>query len=150
MGGGDEMGQLIDAVAQFPTLVFTSALLVTLGFWVLVLLGRADMRAFDADAPSLARTLRGTPLAVAASVAITCAWLVSLAGSLLLGPAGLTGLGGAVARIMLLALSALVAWLVTRGVTAALAKLLFPDEPGPRSKDSAGAPFDPGSRHPRF
>lgn len=144
------MRQFIDATAQFPTLVFTSALLVTLGFWLLVLLGRTDVHAFDADAPSLARTLRGTPLTVAASVAITSAWLVSLTGTLLLGPSDLTGLGGAAARIVLLAVSALVAWLVARGVAAAQATLLFPDEPGPRSNDLASsAPFDPGSRHPR-
>lgn len=143
------MRQVIDAAAQFPTLVFTSALLVTLCFWLLVLLGRADVRAFDADAPSVAATLR-TPVTVAASIAITSAWLVSLAGSLLLGPAGLTGISGAVARIMLLGLSAVIAWWVTRGVTAALAKVLLPDDPGRRAKDlSAGPPFDPGSRHPR-
>ncbi|WP_437074619.1 hypothetical protein [Streptomyces sp. enrichment culture] len=144
------MRKVIDAAAQFPTLIFTSALLVTLCFWLLALLGRADVRAFDADAPSLARTLRGAPVTVAATVAITCAWLVSLTGSLLLGSAGSTGISGAVARIMLLGLSALIAWRVTRGAAAALAKSLFPEEPGARSqKLASGAPFDPGSRHSR-
>jgi hypothetical protein len=143
------MGQVFDAAAEFPTIIFTSALLVALGFWLLVLLGRADVHAFDADAPSFARALRGTPLAVAASVVIVSAWLVSLTGTLLLFRAGLGGLGGAVARVALLALSALLAWLLTRSVAAPLAKL-FPEEPGPRPQDLASSvPFDPGSRrHP--
>ncbi|MER5209346.1 hypothetical protein ABT063_01790 [Streptomyces sp. NPDC002838] len=143
------MGQVIDAASQFPTLIFTSALVVALCFWLLVLLGRADVRAFDADAPSLARTLRGAPLTVAASVLITSAWLAGLAGMVLMNRAGLTGLGGAVARVALLALSVLVAWWVTRSVAAPLAKLFPEERPGARPRNLASsAPFDPGSRRP--
>ncbi|WP_406206283.1 hypothetical protein OG331_40395 [Streptomyces sp. NBC_01017] len=143
------MGQVFDAAAEFPTIIFTSALLVALGFWLLVLLGRADVHTFDADAPTLVRTLRGTPFAVAASVVIATVWLVSLTGTLLMVRAGLTGLGGAAARVALLALSTLVAWLLMRSLAVPLARL-FPEEPGPRPQGLASSvPFDPGSRrHP--
>jgi hypothetical protein len=143
------MGQVVEAAAQFPTIVLTSALVVTLGFWLLVLLGRAEARDFDADAPSLARAFHGMPVAVTASVVIVNAWLITVTGMVLMKPAGLTGLGDGVARVGLLAVSAVVAWSVAHALAAPLAGL-FPDRPGPRRWDMAsGAPFDPGSRHAR-
>ncbi|MEU9207790.1 hypothetical protein AB0D27_07500 [Streptomyces sp. NPDC048415] len=143
------MGQVVEAVAQFPTVILTSALVVALGFWLLVLLGRADARDFDTDAPSLARAMHGVPVAVTASVVIVSAWLITLTGMVLLEPTGLAGLGDAVARVGLLALSALVAWSVAHALAAPLARLV-PDRPGPRRRDAAsGVPFDPGSGHAR-
>lgn len=139
------MWMIIRAAAQFPTLIFTSALVVTVGFWLLVLMHRADRYSFDADAPAMARALHGTPVAVAGSAMVASAWLVSLTGMILLAGAGMTGLGEAVARVGLLALSTLIAWSATRGLTHRLGKL-FSGAPGPLPDDVAsGAPFDPGS-----
>lgn len=132
--------------AEFPAVIFTSALLVAGFFWLRVLVGRAGVRDFDADAPKLARALGGVPVAVAASVLIVSAWLVSFAGIALIGLVGLTGLGGAAARLALLVSGLLLGWLVTRCLTGPLARL-FPDEPGPHPRDlESGEPFDPGSR----
>ncbi|WP_331733444.1 hypothetical protein OHU34_44395 (plasmid) [Streptomyces sp. NBC_00080] len=143
------MAQIVDAAVRFPTVTLTSALAVALGFWLLVLLGRADLRAFDADAPSLTRSLGGVPVAVAASVVIVSAWLVSLTGTLLMELARLTGPGGAAARVALLVLSVLVAWPVTRRCAASLARL-FPGSPRLyRRAAASSAPYDPGSPHTR-
>ncbi|MGP4052704.1 hypothetical protein [Streptomyces sp. 2A115] len=141
--------EVIDAAAQFPTVIFTSALVVVLCFWFLVLLGRAGVRDFDADAPALARVFGGAPVAVAASVVTVSGWLVSLTGMLVMEWIGVTGFGAALARVTLLALSALVAWSVTHTLAGPLNKL-FPHESGPRQQDLAnGTPFDPGSRRAR-
>lgn len=147
--GGEDMRQVVEAVTHFPTVTLTSALVVALGFWLLVLLGHADVRGFDADAPSLAKALHGLPVAVTASVVIVSAWLVTFTGTVLMEPTGLTGLGDAWARVALLALSACVAGAVTHALAAPLARI-FAHEPGPPRRDACdGTPFDPGSRHGR-
>ncbi|MEU7656911.1 hypothetical protein [Streptomyces lincolnensis] len=137
---------VIGAVGRFPTVIFTSALVVVLGFWLLVLLGRAGVRDFDADAPALARVFKGVPVAVAASVVTVSGWLVSLSGNVVVDRVGLTGLGAALARVTLLALSALIAGAVAHGLAASATKL-FRGEHRSRQRDLAsGTPFDPGSR----
>lgn len=142
--------EVIDAAAQFPTVIFTSALVVTLGFWVLVLLGRAGVRDFDADVPALTRVFGAAPVAVATSVVTVSGWLVSLAGMLVLERIGVTGFGSAVARVMLLALAALAAWAVAHALAGTLTKLFRHEPAPPRQRDVAnGAPFDPGSRRAR-
>lgn len=78
------MSDVIGATARFPTVIFTTALVVALGFWLLVLLGRAGTRDFDADAPALAKVFKGVPVTVAASVVMMSGWLVSLSGMILL------------------------------------------------------------------
>lgn len=143
------MGQVVEAAARFPTVIFTSALVVALGFWLLVLLGRARVRDFDADAPSLARSFGGVPVAVVVSVVIVTTWLLSLTGAALMDPAHLTGLGRAVARVALLGLSVLVAWTAARRCAVSLARL-FPGRAGLYLRDTAsGTPYDPGSRRAR-
>ncbi|WP_405954900.1 hypothetical protein [Streptomyces phaeochromogenes] len=139
--------EIIGAAAQFPTIIFTSALVVVLAFWFLVLLGRAHVHDFDADAPALAKALGGVPVAVATSVVTVCGWLVSLTGLVVLDRAGVTGFGAAVARVALLALSALVAWSVTHGLVAPLTRR-FSGEHRSRQRDLVNGitPFDPGSR----
>lgn len=143
------MLEIFGAAARFPTIIFTSALVVALGFWFLVLLGRAGVRDFDADAPALARMFKGAPVAVAASVVTVSGWLISLTGVVVLDELGVTGFGAALARVMLLALSALAAWSVAHALAGPLAKV-FSHEPGSRQRDLAsGNPFDPGSRRAR-
>ncbi|MDN3027217.1 hypothetical protein [Streptomyces sp. S.PB5] len=141
--------EVVDAVAQFPTVIFTSALVVTLVFWLLVLLGRAGVRDFDADAPALARALGEAPLTVSASLAAGSGWLVSLAGTLVMGPLGLTGLGAALARIMLLALSLVAAWSAAHVFAGPLARALSRSSRSRQRHLANAAPFDPGSRRAR-
>ncbi|MET9101162.1 hypothetical protein [Streptomyces antibioticus] len=140
---------VIDAAVRFPDVIWTSALVVALGFWLLVLLGLAGARDFDADAPGLARSSRGVPVAVLASAVIAHAWLLGLTGSVLLDRLRLTGSAEAAARVALLALSALLALTTTRWCVVTLAGLRFARSArtGPRRRDPAdGTPYDPGSR----
>ncbi|SME89178.1 hypothetical protein [Streptomyces sp. Amel2xC10] len=140
---------VVDAAVRFPDVIWTSALVVSLGFWLLVLLGLAGARDFDADAPGLARSLRGVPVAVLASAVIAHAWLLGLAGSVLLDRLRLTGSAEAAARVTLLALSALLALTTTRWCVVTLAGLRSARSTGtgPRRRDPAdGTPYDPGSR----
>ncbi|MFF1569493.1 hypothetical protein ACFVY1_39785 [Streptomyces sp. NPDC058293] len=87
------MGEFLAAVIGFPGLFFTSALVVSCGFWVLVALGRVEAGAFDADVELDAWGLGGGPVAGAVSLVIAVAWLVTVTGSMLaelVAPGGLT------------------------------------------------------------
>ncbi|WP_324790044.1 hypothetical protein [Streptomyces sp. H51] len=150
------MGRFVDASVRFPAVGLTSALVVALGFWALVLLGRADVRAFDTDLPSLTRSLSGIPVAVAVSAVIVSAWLVSLTGTVLMDLAHLTGASGATARVALLAASALAARTVTRRCAPLLAGLFPHPRTHPRTHQPThprtatdSAPYDPGSPRSR-
>ncbi|WP_340377617.1 hypothetical protein U5640_22770 [Streptomyces sp. SS7] len=143
------MGHVVGAAVRFPTVTLTSALGVVLAFWLLVLLGRAGVRDFDVDAPWLADSLGGVPVAVAASAMILGAWLVSLTGMVLVDLVGLTGPGDAVARVALLAASALVAWTVTRRCVAPRVRQSVGHARRRRRAAASSAPYDPGSPHAR-
>ncbi|MEU6379315.1 hypothetical protein [Streptomyces sp. NPDC046909] len=141
--------EVVDAVAQFPTVIFASAVVVTLIFWLLVLLGRAGVRDFDADAPALARAFGEAPLAVSASVAAGSGWLTSLTGTLVMDHLDLTGLGAVLARITLLALSLVAAWSAARVLAGPLARAFSRSSRSHRRNLANAAPFDPGSRRAR-
>ncbi|WP_046779594.1 hypothetical protein [Streptomyces yangpuensis] len=131
------MDEFMRAALGFPTVLFTAALVVVLGFWVLVLCGAADHDGVGADAGSGALGIGGVPVTVSASLLISLAWFTSLTGSLLLARTGWPGalvhfLGAAV-----LFASMCLSWLVTRRLVRPLAKL-FPDEPGPSRLDFVG------------
>ncbi|MCZ7461951.1 hypothetical protein [Streptomyces sp. WMMC940] len=131
------MAEFLQAAAGFPTVLFTSALLVVIGFWLLVLAGAADPDSFDADVDTDAAGLGGVPVSVAASLLIALGWFGSLSGSVLLARAGLAGLPFHLLRVAVLAASLVLAWWVTRALVRPLAKL-FPDEPGPSRQDFIG------------
>lgn len=131
------MAEFLQAAAGFPTVLFTSALLVVIGFWLLVLAGAADPGSFDADVDTDAAGLGGVPVSVAASLLIALGWFGSLSGSVLLARAGLAGLPFHLLRVAVLAASLVLAWWVTRALVRPLAKL-FPDEPGPSRQDFIG------------
>jgi hypothetical protein len=98
----------LEAALSFPTVLFSCALLVVIGYWVLVLFGASDLEVFDADTSTVG--LGGVPVTVLASLMIVVGWFASLAGTVLLGEAGLPGVLSL--AVLLLALAA--AWLVAR------------------------------------
>lgn len=136
------MNEFLSASAAFPTVLFSAALVVVAGFWMLVLLGAAEHDAFDGDTGAGADAgmtgLGGVPVTVAVSFLVAIAWFVSLAGSVPLRRSGLSGGAYAALACAVLLAAALVAWVVTRGVVRPLAKL-FPDEPGPSRQDFVGS-----------
>ncbi len=131
------MGEFLHATAAFPTALFSAALVVVVGFWLLVLLGAADHDSFDADVETDALSLGGVPVSVSASLLIALSWFFSVTGSILLARTdwsdALLHLLGAV----LLFASAIGSWRLTRALVRPLAKL-FPDEPGPSRQDFVG------------
>ncbi|WP_336320182.1 hypothetical protein [Streptomyces lavendofoliae] len=132
------MGDFWQAATTFPTVLFTAALVVVAGFWLLVLVGAADTDSFDADVDTDVLSLGGVPVAVSASLLIVLSWFFSVTGSVLLAragwPAALVHLLGAA----LLCASFLGSWRLTRALVRPLAKL-FPDEPGPSPHDFVGS-----------
>ncbi|MGW7486266.1 hypothetical protein [Streptomyces sp. NPDC054786] len=124
------MGTVLAAAAGFPTLVFTTALVVVVVFWLLVAVGVTDSGSFDADADFDAWGMGGVPVTVAFSAMTVLAWIVSLTGTVLLDPVAPPGVGRALSRLAVLVAALLLAWRGTRVLVRSLHRF-FPGEPGP-------------------
>ncbi|MFJ8645326.1 hypothetical protein ACIRNI_04315 [Streptomyces sp. NPDC093546] len=131
------MAEFLHALATFPAVLFTAALVVVVGFWLLVLLGAADHDGFDADVDADALNLGGVPVAVSASLLISFAWFFTVTGSVLLARTGWSDALVHLLNAALLFASLFASWRLTRGLVRPLAKL-FPDEPGPSRHDFVG------------
>ncbi|GAA1547682.1 hypothetical protein GCM10009730_66030 [Streptomyces albidochromogenes] len=131
------MDEFLHATATFPTVLFSAALVVVVGFWLLVLLGAAGHDSFDADVDTDALDLGGVPLSVSASLLIAQCWFCNVTGSILLARTGWSeALLHLLAAVLLFA-SALGSWHLTRALVRPLAAL-FPDESGPSRQDFVG------------
>lgn len=131
------MGEFLNAALGFPALLFSTAVVVVLGFWLLVLCGAAERDCFDSDVDTEALCLGRVPVSVAASVFVVTGWLLSLAGSALLDRAGLARSLSSLVSLAVLLLTVVASGWVTRRLVRPLAKL-FPDGPGPVRQDPAG------------
>lgn len=94
------MEQFLDALASFPTAVFTTLLVVVLFYWVLALIGVVDFTSdgleiggeVDSDAPGalasvmMAMGLHDVPLSVVVSFLVLSAWTFSCLGAMWLLP----------------------------------------------------------------
>ncbi|MEU3605461.1 hypothetical protein AB0E83_08360 [Streptomyces sp. NPDC035033] len=108
------MGEFAGAAFGFPGLVLTAAFVAAIGFWVLVLCRVVAPDAFDGDVDSEAWGLAGTSVAPAASVVIAAGWAFHLAGTVLLGRAGLSGAWFLLLSVALLPCALTLSWLLTR------------------------------------
>ncbi|MFC8076183.1 hypothetical protein ACFUN8_11675 [Streptomyces sp. NPDC057307] len=134
------MREFIDAALGFPTFLFTAALIVVVGFWLLVLTGVAETDSFDSDVDLDTAGIGGVPVTVAFSLLTAVAWFTSLAASVTLhrfGAFGASGLVRAVSALAVLVGAVLLAWWATRLLVRPL-HTLFPDEPGPSRLDFVG------------
>lgn len=131
------MAEFLSVAAGFPTVLFSAALVVVVGFWLLVLVGTAEHDTFDADVNVDALHLGGVPVAVSASVFTAVGWFLSFTGSVLLTDAGLPGAPLLSLEATLLGVSIFGSWWVTRWLVRPLAAL-FPDEPAPSRQDFIG------------
>ncbi|MGW0734267.1 hypothetical protein [Streptomyces sp. NPDC002851] len=131
------MNEFLNAAFGFPTALFTAALVVIVGFWLLVAVGAAESDGFEGDLGLGRVGLGGVPVAVAVSVFVAVAWCGSLIGSVLLRRAGFEGpgYGGLAAAVLVLAV--LLARSVVRALVRPLSRLM-PDEPGPSRLDFIG------------
>ncbi|MGW7318949.1 hypothetical protein [Streptomyces sp. NPDC054854] len=128
------MAEFLSAVVAFPTVFFTFALGVIIAYWLMVLLGAAEHDTLDSDAGSSALGTLGVPFSVAASVFVTTAWFVSLAGTVLLDRAGF---GGGTA-LLVLAAALLLARALTKACVRPLRGVFEPDVPPPSRQDFLG------------
>jgi hypothetical protein len=131
------VGEFLDAALGFPAVLFSSALVVVVGYWLLVLVGAAEHDAFDGDIDTDAAGLGGVPVTVAVSLLTVLSWFISLFGGLLLHRAGIDGPAYATGALGVLALALLIAWRTTRLAVRPL-RALFPDEPAPSRHDFVG------------
>ncbi|MGA5423254.1 hypothetical protein [Streptomyces lavendulocolor] len=132
------MAEFLHAVATFPAVLFTAALVVVMGFWLLVLLGVADHDSFDADVDTDALSLGGVPVSVSASSLVVLCWFLSVSGSVVLARTGWSDALVHLLDAVLLIASVIGSWCLTRALVRPLAKL-FPDEPGPSLHDFVGS-----------
>lgn len=134
------MTGFLDATLAFPTALFSFLLLVAIGYWVVVLLSLVDVDPFDGsgvghdvgDAAVSAIGLGGAPVTVVLTVLIALAWFLSLAGNAAMGSIP-------VARLAVLPVALVGAWLGTRSVVVPMRRLL-PDHPPPSRLDFVGRP----------
>ncbi|WP_189823425.1 hypothetical protein [Streptomyces finlayi] len=131
------MTDSLRAAASFPTALFTAALVVVVGFWLLVLIGGADHDSFESDVNTDALGLGGVPVALSASLFVALTWFLSLTGSVLAARACFGGTGRFALGTAVLVSAVTLAWVLTRICVRPLAKL-FPDEPGPSRHDFVG------------
>jgi hypothetical protein len=131
------MGEFMTAAAGFPTLLFTAALVVVVGFWLLVLCGAVGHDSFDGEVEAGAVGLGGVPVSVAVSLLVAQSWFLALGGAVLLGRSGLSGAGLHLLNTVLLLVSLAVSWCVTRLLVRLTARLP-PDESAPSRHDFVG------------
>ncbi|RSN67428.1 hypothetical protein [Actinomadura sp. WAC 06369] len=139
------MGEFFDVALGFPTALFSFALLVVAGYWVLVLVGGlgvdlldggdADGGADGADGGAggllAAAGLGGVPVTVALSLLIAFTWFASLAGAAASEAAAL--------RVLLVPAAAAVGWAAARAAVLPLRRV-FRDAPGTSLREFVGLP----------
>ncbi|MHC3467840.1 hypothetical protein ACYF6T_03910 [Streptomyces sp. 7R007] len=131
------MGAFLAAVAGFPTILFTSALVVVVAFWLMVAVGAAESHGFDAHAHVDAWGLGGVPVTVAFSLLTAIGWFLSLSATVLLGPLTRSGLVRAPVRVAVLFGALFVAWRLTRVLVRPL-RHVFAVVAGPSRQDFVG------------
>ncbi|MFG2836964.1 hypothetical protein ACGFZH_20565 [Streptomyces zaomyceticus] len=141
------MRELLNAAFGFPTMLFTAAVIVVAGFWLLVLFGVAECDGFDSDVDAEALRLDGVPVSVAVTLSIAVSWLLSVGGAVLLARAGLPGVLSHLLSTALLLVAPLLSWQVTRRLVRPLSKL-FPDEPALSRQDVVGLSGPPERDRP--
>ncbi|MGI5246707.1 hypothetical protein [Dactylosporangium sp. CA-139066] len=109
------MGDFLEAILEFPTVVFTFLLAVVIVYWLVVLFGVADHDSLDVVDVGLT----GVPVTVGVSVLVLVAWFVSLAGA--------TVVDGVLPGLIVLVAALVVAWLVARLLAVPLRRFFPPN-----------------------
>ncbi|MFI6699189.1 hypothetical protein ACIBJC_09480 [Streptomyces sp. NPDC050509] len=132
------MNEFYRAALGFPAALFGAALIVVVGFWLLVVAGAAEHDSFSGHMNTPAGGgFGGVPVAVPVSVLIATAWFVSLAGSVLVRRSVEPGAARTLWSGAVLAGAALIAWGVTRLLVRRLRDLV-PEQAPPSRLDFIG------------
>lgn len=120
------MSEFLTAILTFPTALFTFALLVVVGFWLLVLSGGVEPDLLDGTESSSvvgasdALGLNGVPVPIAVTGVVTVSWFTSLIGMVLVGALGVSGVPSILAGFVVLIGSVIAAVAATRIVVIPL------------------------------
>ena len=138
------MREFVQASLGFPAVIFTFALIVVIGFWVLTLFGGADPDVLDTDVDAgvegggggggffAAFGLGDVPATVVLSLLITFTWFASLAGTVLLNVLGLPTALTVLVGVVFLVVAVVLAWALTRALIAPLRRVFRPEVPASR------------------
>ncbi|WP_329038931.1 hypothetical protein OHT61_15670 [Streptomyces sp. NBC_00178] len=131
------MTDLVSAAITFPAVVFGAALVVVVGFWLLVLARAVGHDSFDTDLDAEAVGFAGVPVAVSVSLFVVISWVTGLAGSVLVVRGGTTGTPRAALHLVVLTGALLIAWGAVR-LLVRLIRRCLPVRPGPSRQDFVG------------
>jgi hypothetical protein len=107
------MRMLVEAATGLPVILFTAAMVVVVGFWVLVALGVTASDSFDADTDLDGLGMGGVPVAVAVSLLTVLAWILGVGAAVLLTALSPTGTVTGILRLVVPLVGLLVAWWLT-------------------------------------
>ncbi|MFB7878759.1 hypothetical protein ACFC06_26250 [Nocardia sp. NPDC056064] len=130
--------EFVRVALSFPVVLFTFALLVVIGFWLLVLVGGTETESVETDSATQgldALGLGGVPVTVAVTGLVGLSWFTTLAGTVAV--AGLSGLAGVLARCGVLIVAVPVAVAGTRLVVLPLRRV-FGAVPAASHRDFVG------------
>lgn len=136
------MGEFLAAVVSFPTALFSFALLVVVGYWLLVLVGGTEVDAFDGETGAAsggfaALGLGGVPVTIAVTGLVTLSWFASLVGTVAIDAVGLSGIAAIAAGVGVLVVAVVAAVAGTRLVVIPLRRF-FRGAPQPSLQDFVG------------
>jgi hypothetical protein len=125
------MAAFLDVTLTFPVVLFTFMLVVVVGYWLVVLLGAADLDVIDAPELLGGLGLAGVPVTVALSLLVVLGWFATLVGTVLVD--GAAGAAAAVLSVAVLAAGLLLAWLSTGLLVRPLRRVFAAAAPPSRS-----------------
>ncbi|MFR9752986.1 hypothetical protein ACL02S_18390 [Nocardia sp. 004] len=136
------MGEFLAAAFAFPTALFTFALVVVLGYWLLVLVGAADLDLLDGikivwPARVFEFLGSGVPVTVTITGSVSISWFTSLAGTAAIHAAGIGGIAAAAVGFAVLVVAVVMAVAGTRAIVLPLRRLLRGSAP-PSQQDFLG------------
>ncbi|TDQ53086.1 DUF1449 family protein [Actinorugispora endophytica] len=142
------MSEFLSAALGFPTALFSFALIVVIGYWVMVVLGALGLDLLDADVDEGAEAggfagfmsgigLGGIPVTVSLSLVIAVSWFTSLTGAALLDGADLSSPMVVALGVVVLAIALVCAWAAT-SLLAVLWRRFAPDGREPSQRDFVG------------
>jgi hypothetical protein len=138
------MGEFFSVAFGYPAALLTVPLVVVVLYWVLTMIGIADVDQFEGDGGQADGFLGGlgfggVPITVVVSLLIAFSWFACLAGAVLMGGADLSTPITIALGLVVLVLALFLGLLVTRLLVEPL-RHLFPVEPSASRGDFVGKP----------
>jgi uncharacterized membrane protein YbhN (UPF0104 family) len=139
------MREFVATAFGYPAALFSFLLVVVVAYWVLTVIGAADLDVLDGaegggfEGSLAGLGLNGVPPTVVLSLVIAFSWFACLAGTVLLNGADLSTPLTVVLGFVLVVLALLVGVAVTRLLAVPLRRL-FPNEPPASRNDFVGRP----------